>query len=77
MGLDNVSQAARRSKRMRRQRQKDYWVKKAERYATAAAAQARAGSLRLHEHTAHVRVRPAADGYAVSYSVAGWYLDEL
>jgi hypothetical protein len=31
----------------------------------------------MHEHTAHVQVRPIEDGYQVSYSVARWYLEEL
>jgi hypothetical protein len=62
---------------MRSKREKGYWLKKKERYPSAAAARARAGSLRLHEHTAHVQVHPAAEGFEVSYSVAEWYLEEL
>ena len=62
---------------MRRKREKDYWIKKSESYANAASAQARAGSLRMHEHTSHVQVRPTDDGFEVSYSVARWHLEAL
>jgi len=62
---------------MRRKLEKGYGVKKKEQYPNAAAAQVRAGNLRTHEHTSHVQVRPAADGYVVSYSVARCYFDEL
>jgi hypothetical protein len=62
---------------MSHKREKNYWVKKTERYANAPAAQARAGSLRLHEHTSHIQVRRTAEGFEVSYSVARWYLEEL
>ena len=61
---------------MKRKREKGYWVKRSERFPTATAAQSRAGSLRLHEHTAHVRVQPAGDGYEVSYAVAAWYIEQ-
>jgi len=62
---------------MRHKREKDYWVKKSEKCADADGAQSRAASLRMHDHTSHVQVRPAAEGYDVSYSVARWYLGEL
>jgi hypothetical protein len=62
---------------MKRKRDKDYWVKKTERYPDVRAAQDRAGALRLHEHTSHIKVQPTDDGAEVSYSVAGWYLEEL
>ena len=62
---------------MRRKREKDYWIKKTERYPNASAAKDRAGSLRLHEHTSHIQVQATANGHEVSYSVAKWYLEEL
>lgn len=62
---------------MKKRREKDYWEKRTERYSNAGVAQARAGSLRLHEHVSHVTVRACADGFEVSFSVAKWYLEEL
>jgi hypothetical protein len=62
---------------MKHKRVKGYWLKRQERYPDALKAQSRAGSLRMHEHTSHVRVRPTKDGFEVSFSIAKWYLDEL
>jgi hypothetical protein len=62
---------------MPREREKGYWVKRQERYAGSEEARTRAGALRLHDHVSHVRVRPAAGGFEVAFSVAKWYLDQL
>jgi hypothetical protein len=62
---------------MTHKREKGYWLKRQEQYADAAKAQSRAGSLRMHDHTSHVTVRAAEEGFVVSYSVAKWYLEEL
>lgn len=62
---------------MRRPRAKGYWAKRSEDFGSGAEAQARAGRLRSHEHVAHVKVAKESDRYVVSYSVAGWYLEEL
>jgi hypothetical protein len=62
---------------MKRNREKGYWEKRTERFAEGAAAQERAGRLRMHEHVAHVKVSQESREYLVSYSVAKWYLEEL
>ncbi len=60
-----------------RQRVKNYWEKRTQRFAKGAAAQSRAGELRMHEHVAHVKVAKTDSEYIVSYSVAKWYVGEL
>ena len=62
---------------MKRNREKGHWEKRSERFAVGAAAQERAGRLRMHEHVAHVKVSHDGQEYLVSYSVAKWYLEEL
>ena len=62
---------------MKRRREKGYWEKRTERFTNGTAAQERAGSLRMHEHVAHVKVSKEGHEYVVSYSVAKWYLEEL
>ena len=60
----------------RRKSEKDYWLKRTERFCSGAAARSRAKMLRNHEHVAHVLMERDGNGYAVSYSVAKWYFDE-
>jgi hypothetical protein len=62
---------------MHSKKEKNYWQKCKERLRDRPAAQARAGALRAHAHVSHVKVEKLGDAYAVSYSVAKWYLDEL
>ncbi len=62
---------------MKRKREKNYWEKRTERFADGATAQSRAGTLRMHEHVAHVKVIKKDYEYVVAYSVAKWYLEEL
>jgi hypothetical protein len=62
---------------MRKRRVKGYWSKRTELFPSRADARARAGALRSQEPVAHVVVRSEAGQYRVSYSVAGWYLQEL
>jgi hypothetical protein len=62
---------------MKRKREKGYWIKRQERYSDVVKAQARAGGLRMHDHTSHVVVRATREEFEVSFSVAKWYLDEL
>ncbi len=62
---------------MRRRREKNYWEKRTERFSDGAKAQTRAGTLRMHEHVMHVKVRKTKDEYEVAYSVAKWYVEAL
>ena len=62
---------------MRRKREKGYWEKRTETFATGTEAKARAARLRAEENVAHVLVDRQGEDYAVSYSVAKWYLEEL
>ncbi len=62
---------------MKRRREKNYWEKRTERFADGATAQSRAGTLRTHEHVAHVKVGKNGKEYVVAYSVAKWYVEEL
>ena len=63
---------------MKKKRVKNYWAKRTERFQNMGPAKSRAIEIRGHEHTAHVKVDKISDDeYAVSYSVARWYLEEL
>jgi hypothetical protein len=58
-------------------REKGYWHKRKEVLPSGPQAQQRAGRLREHTGVAHVTVDKEAGGYAVRYSVAAWYEQEL
>ncbi len=62
---------------MKRERVKNYWSKKKETYNTGREARARAASLRVHAHTAHISFDREGDVYVVRYSAAKWWLEEL
>ena len=62
---------------MRNKRVKGYWLKRKEIFQTGSDAKARAGYLRLNEHTAHVVRSKKGDQYLVNYSIAKWYWEEL
>ena len=62
---------------MKRRREKNYWEKRTERFVEGATAKSRAGTLRTHEHVAHVKVSKKSNQYVVAYSVAKWYVAEL
>ena len=62
---------------MKRKREKNYCEKRTERFTDGATAQPRAGTLRTHEHVAHVKVGKKNNKYVVAYSVAKWYVEEL
>lgn len=62
---------------MKPKKQRAYWAKRVEYFTTSAVAHQRAGTLRLREPVRHVQVRHEGGKFAVSYSVATWYLDEL
>ena len=62
---------------MKNKRVKGYWLKRKEKFQTGSDAKARAGYLRLNNHTAHVMMSKKEDQYQVNYSVAKWYWEEL
>ena len=62
---------------MDRKREKGYWLKQTETYASGRQAQERAAHLRQQEHVSHVTVRGKQDTFEVGYSVAKWYAEEL
>ncbi len=59
-----------------KKKEKDFWVKKAERFGQGRAARTRASLLRTDDNVAHVLVAPDGDEWIVTYSVARWYLEE-
>jgi hypothetical protein len=62
---------------MKRKKEKDYWVKKSERFSDGSKAKSRAEVLRQREHISHVKMTKQGSDYLVNYSVAGFYLEEL
>ena len=62
---------------MRNKREKNYWLKKTERFSDNASAKTRAGYLRMQEHVSHVTVSKNEEAHLVQYSVAKWYMEEL
>lgn len=58
-------------------KQKGYWIKKKETFTDGSEAKVRAKQLRGHEHIEHVQMRKVAEKYAVTFSVAKWYLEDL
>ena len=60
-----------------KRRQKGYWSKHKESFASRNKAKLRAAALRLHEHTAHVILDRDGEGYVVRYSAAKWWLEEM
>ncbi|MFH1466955.1 MAG: hypothetical protein ABIO70_21410 [Pseudomonadota bacterium] len=56
-----------------RRKQHDYFEKRTMRFATGAAAQARAATLRIEDHVGWAEVQPDGEkGFLVSYGVARW-----
>lgn len=62
---------------MRNKREKNYWLKKTERFRDSRSAKSRAKYLRTQEHVSHVTVSKEKEEHLVSYSIAKWYADEL
>ncbi len=58
-------------------REKDYWLKKSEKYGDKATARARATLLRQDQHVSHVIVEKQGESYVVNFSVAKFYQEEL
>ena len=61
----------------RRQRIKNYWDNRKERFATGPQARSRAGVLREHEHVENVHLDKEGDEYVVTFSIAKWYAQAL
>ena len=69
----------RRTDMSKRQRVKNYWLKRKESFKNGKEARCRARILRNHggEHISHVQVDKEGDVYIVRYSAARWWLEEL
>lgn len=62
---------------MKGKRERACWGERTERFADGVAARSRVGHLRSQPNVSHVTIEKDGAEYAVSFSVAKWYVAEM